>query len=171
MARSKSKSIHERRATIAYNHAHGATPYTTLPMIARILEAAEEFVRRPKVIACIPSDRFVHFATANEDAMSHTGTCTIVALYAKAYMSEHHPNVYDIRLYDVGHHKIGRCLKTFVVIDSSSRVGVFTIPPGQPWTRYDNTFVWHADGSGSVTANNGQVLYRPLGITEQAADV
>ncbi|KAF5987619.1 hypothetical protein FBULB1_2008 [Fusarium bulbicola] len=54
-------------------------------------------------------------------------------------------------MYDVGNHRMCRCVKTGAIIDSSSRVGAVVKLPGEKWEYNRNTFVWDAEGNGIVT--------------------
>ncbi|RBA20625.1 hypothetical protein FPRO05_08072 [Fusarium proliferatum] len=58
-------------------------------------------------------------------------------------------------MYEVGEHRICRCVKTGVIIDSSSHIGAVVKLPGDEWIYNDNTFVWHDDGTGTVKMPDG----------------
>jgi hypothetical protein len=48
--------------------------------------------------------------------------------------------LYDWKVYDLGHHRVARCFRTGVVIDSSSIVpsGAFILHPGE-WAKFPET--------------------------------
>jgi hypothetical protein len=90
------------------------------------------------------------------DNLSASGSCTVLAIRAATALDRQNRGVYNFRMYDVGGHKICRCLKTYTIIDSSSRDGAVIKAPGDEWSYKHKTFVWQYDGSVVVT-NGPQV--------------
>ncbi|KAI1035513.1 hypothetical protein LB504_006009, partial [Fusarium proliferatum] len=123
-------------ATRAYTHAHGDTAFTSTNMIARTNDPKtyENIVRRYGV-----------------GKLSTSGTCTVLAIRVAMALDHENPGVYNFRMYDVGNHKICRCLNTYTIIDSSSRNGAIVKAPGDEWPYKRKKFVWQFDGSVVVT--------------------
>ena len=75
---------------------------------------------------------------------SKTGRCTSFAVKAVAILSQKMDTknrpIYDFATYDLHGHRVARCLKTEVVIDSSSTIpgGAFVLPEGQ-WQKFEKT--------------------------------
>jgi hypothetical protein len=75
---------------------------------------------------------------------SRTGRCTSFAVKAISSLSStvdtKKQPVCNFAIYDLAGHRIARCLKTGVVIDSSSTVtgGAFVLPEGQ-WQKFEKT--------------------------------
>lgn len=102
------------------------------------------------------------------DRLSTTGTCTVLAIRVASALDRENPGLYDFRMYDVGNHKICRCLNTYIIIDSNSRHGAIVKAPGEEWPFKGKRFVWQFDGSVVVT-NGTQVSCQrfpnlPLGL-------
>ncbi|KAI1012072.1 hypothetical protein LB503_004624 [Fusarium chuoi] len=85
------------------------------------------------------------------DRLSTTGTCTVLAIRVASALDRETPGLYDFRMYDVGNHKICRCLNTYIIIDSNSRHGAIVKAPGEEWPYKGKRFVWQFDGSVVVT--------------------
>jgi hypothetical protein len=76
---------------------------------------------------------------------SKTGRCTSFAVKAVAVLMAQNTDmgnksIYDFATYDLHGHRVARCLKTEVVIDSSSTIpgGAFVLPEGQ-WQKFEKT--------------------------------
>ncbi|KAF4426162.1 hypothetical protein F53441_14139 [Fusarium austroafricanum] len=103
--------------------------------------------------------------------LSASGTCTVLALRASRDLEKKHPGVFDFRMYDVGGHKISRCLKTHIIIHSSSREGEVKVPPGKVWKYQQRSFKWRANGSGSYTTEGkaNPIEFQSLPVPEALA--
>ncbi|KAK3313594.1 hypothetical protein B0H66DRAFT_356961 [Apodospora peruviana] len=65
-----------------------------------------------------------------------TGRCTSFAIKV-AYGLESHPDyrgVFDFKYYNLGRHRVARCDRTTVVIDSESKYGPRLLPENAEWT-------------------------------------
>lgn len=91
------------------------------------------------------------FVGTHSGELTTTGTCTALAMNASRELMEKYPGVYDFLLYDVGNHKLARCINTGVVVDSASRHGAYLVLPGQEWTRGKMVYKWDVYGSGTKT--------------------
>ncbi|KAM0204164.1 hypothetical protein ACHAQI_009989 [Fusarium lateritium] len=91
------------------------------------------------------------FVETHSSELTNTGTCATLAINASQELMTKHPGVYEFLLYDVGNHKLARCIKTNIVVHSSSREGACFVYPGQEWTRGKMISKWNADGSGVKT--------------------
>ena len=56
---------------------------------------------------------------------SVTGRYTSFALKATALLETRHPNIFKFHYYDIGKHRVARCVKTGILIDPSSKVGPY----------------------------------------------
>lgn len=98
------------------------------------------------------------FVETHSGELTNTGTCTALAINASQELMVIYPGVYDFLLYDVGNHKLARCIKTNVVVHSSSRHGAYFVLPGQEWTRRKMVYKWNADGTGVKTHTDTGVV-------------
>ncbi|EXL97267.1 hypothetical protein FOIG_10319 [Fusarium odoratissimum NRRL 54006] len=74
--------------------------------------------------------------------LSTTGTCTVLAIRTATALDYANRGVYNFLMYDVGGHKVCRCLSTYIIIGSSSRDGAVIKAPGDEWTYKSRKFVW-----------------------------
>lgn len=65
-----------------------------------------------------------------------TGRCTSFTVKIISELEKKYPKAYDFKIYDLGRHRIARCQKTGVLIDSSSAQGAFSLPE-EKWTRIE----------------------------------
>ncbi len=142
-------------------------PYTALKMLEYIMDTGnktpEDFLRSPKKALEGITDDYISkqnidiMATAWRDA---TGRCTSFAVNAKYTLSQEKDGddfIYDFCLYDLGGHRIARCRKTGIVIDSSSTVtgGAFVLAEGV-WSKFDETSAsWKYSSNESKFERNG----------------
>lgn len=99
-------------------------------------------------------DEVKRFVARDEGQLTTTGTCTALVINASRELMSLYPGVYRFLLYDVGNHKLARCVKTGVVVDSASRHGAYRVLPGQEWTRASRgkmVYKWDTDGSVTKT--------------------
>ncbi|KAH6850496.1 hypothetical protein B0I37DRAFT_115551 [Chaetomium sp. MPI-CAGE-AT-0009] len=127
-------------------------PYTALKMVEYILQESE------KDVAAFMADPVgtVNGVTQTKIAGKHdiarmrpvwaskTGRCTSFAVKAVSILSQKQDAkkqpVYNFATYDLAGHRVARCLKTEVVIDSSSTIpgGAFVLPEGK-WQVFEKT--------------------------------
>lgn len=67
-----------------------------------------------------------------------TGRCTSFAVNVTYLLERTYPGVYDFQIYDLGRHRVARCKKTGILIDSSSAKGAFVLPEGE-WVRLEGS--------------------------------
>lgn len=67
-----------------------------------------------------------------------TGRCTSFAVKVLDQLEKKSPGTFDFKIYDIGRHRVARCAKTEVLIDSSAKDGAFALPEGQ-WTRMEGS--------------------------------
>ncbi|EAQ86200.1 predicted protein [Chaetomium globosum CBS 148.51] len=127
-------------------------PYTALKMVEYILQAGGQsvpnFVANPvETVKDITKTQIVDKHDLNQMRpvwASKTGRCTSFAVKATAILSQKvdakKKPVYNFATYDLAGHRVARCLKTEVVIDSSSTTpgGAFVLPEGQ-WKKFEKT--------------------------------
>lgn len=65
-----------------------------------------------------------------------TGRCTSFTVKIVTELEAKYPQTYAFKIYDLGRHRIARCEKTGVLIDSSSLQGAFRLPEDE-WTRIE----------------------------------
>jgi hypothetical protein len=75
----------------------------------------------------------------------------MLAIRTATTLDSQNPGVYKFQMYDVGNHKICRCLNTYTIIDSSSRDGAVVKAPGEEWPYRRKRFVSQFDGKVVVT--------------------
>lgn len=92
-----------------------------------------------------------------------TGRCTSFAVKVISLLERQSPGIFNFNIYDIGHHRVARCHKTGILIDSSSKVGAFPLPEGKKvrieasdaswkWTNGKSKFEKVEGSSGVVSA-------------------
>jgi len=120
------------------------------------------FLKKPKteLSTVMPTIATHNIATLAPTWQHRTGRCTSLAVKVVTSLADKKVNgklVYDWCIYDLGRHRIARCLKTGIVIDSSSTIvgGAFVLPEGQ-WQRFDKTDAsWKFKSSESKFESRG----------------
>lgn len=62
------------------------------------------------------------------------GRCTSFAIRIVTILQQYSSPSFDFKFYDLGHHRVARCAKTGILIDSSSAVGILVLNDGDDWT-------------------------------------
>ncbi|ROV88652.1 hypothetical protein VMCG_10300 [Cytospora schulzeri] len=100
-----------------------------------------------------------------------TGRCTSFTVKIISELEKKHPKAYDFRIYDLGRHRIARCEKTGVLIDSSSLQGAFKLPEDQ-WVRIrasEASWKWIKGESKFVRQDGAKVQVSKTPVTQQQA--
>ncbi|KAG6368218.1 hypothetical protein INS49_002419 [Diaporthe citri] len=104
----------------------------------------KKFLENPKLLQGISDGRIVGDSRTLFDNLSntYTGRCTSFALNCVRDLERLKPvgpageGYWDFKFYDLKGHRVARCEKTGVLIDSSSKRGAFVLDEG-PWTSLD----------------------------------
>jgi hypothetical protein len=139
------------RAIKVWQSVFSGGPYTALKMVEYLMDAghvtAEDFLQRPSKALKNVTAKYI---TDNQDINtmattwnSATGRCTSFAVKASYTLSQETDGdelIYKFCIYDLGRHRIARCLKTGILIDSSSTVrgGAFVLKEGA-WAKFNDT--------------------------------
>ncbi|KNG89325.1 hypothetical protein ANOM_002666 [Aspergillus nomiae NRRL 13137] len=88
------------------------------------------------------------------------GRCTSFATRIVRQLQEYSSASFDFKFYDLNGHRVARCMKTGILIDSSSAVGVLVLNDGDDWTTIagdtrDRQWKWRA---GMSKFDGGQGL-------------
>lgn len=67
-----------------------------------------------------------------------TGRCTSFAVKVISQLEQKSPGTFKFNIYDIGRHRVARCEKTGILIDSSSKNGAFPLPEGE-WVRIEGS--------------------------------
>ncbi|KAI3390302.1 hypothetical protein diail_10371 [Diaporthe ilicicola] len=67
-----------------------------------------------------------------------TGRCTSFAVKIITALEKAAPKTYSFNIYDIGNHRVARCDKTGILIDSSAKNGAFQLPEGE-WVRIEGS--------------------------------
>jgi hypothetical protein len=150
------------------------TPYTNFFQIEYLVKTAgaswQDILIDPKILA----KRVGKDAIANDKSplFNHTwasaGRCTSFAVRVARQLQEHleKPNgePFDFKFYDLKRHRVARCAKTGVLIDSSSSVGILVLKEGE-WATIDGEqmkWKWIAGKSkferGGTMVSNASLL-------------
>ncbi|OGM50249.1 hypothetical protein ABOM_001043 [Aspergillus bombycis] len=62
------------------------------------------------------------------------GRCTSFATRIVRQLQEYSSASFDFKFYDLSGHRVARCMKTGILIDSSSEIGVLVLNDGDDWT-------------------------------------
>ncbi|KAM0435989.1 hypothetical protein ACHAPT_002881 [Fusarium lateritium] len=97
-----------------------------------------EFVVSPKsILSGVKKEKLLTDPVAAQQlcqlSLMRTGHCTSFALKVVSILDEHLPNIFDFKTFDVSCHRLARCEKTDLVIDSGSRSGPFKLPNTGSW--------------------------------------
>lgn len=86
-----------------------------------------------------------------------TGRCTSFALKVVTLIESKYPGKYHFIFYDVGHHRVARCRKTSILIDSSSFThGAFKLQENDWTTIGDSEALWKwSDGKSKFERQHG----------------
>jgi hypothetical protein len=141
-------------------------------MVQYILNAGgvkvEDFLTNPNLVksACKSHVDGKHTLKQMEPIWAYnTGRCTSFAVKGAAVITKGKPAAgYDFKIYDLKGHRIARCPKTQVVIDSSSKLpnGAFLLPENK-WERFEETDAsWKFnDGKSKFQADGKEVVSPP----------
>ncbi|KAK3374513.1 hypothetical protein B0T24DRAFT_705030 [Lasiosphaeria ovina] len=145
-------------------------PYTGMLMLEYIIQATGrtnyDFINDPK--NCIKGITDAHISTFDIQQLAATwnvdaGRCTSFAVKAITELNTHKGAggvpIFNFEIYDLSKHRVARCRKTGVVIDSSSslRNGAFVLPEGS-WGRFPETQAsWKFKSSESKFERDGKV--------------
>lgn len=83
-----------------------------------------------------------------------TGRCTSFAVKVMSLLEKQSPGTFKFKVYDIGHHRVARCEKTAVLIDSSSKQGAFPLPEGE-WVRIEGSSWKWSDGKSKFERVEG----------------
>ena len=68
-----------------------------------------------------------------------SGRCTGFALKVAARLQKAYPGTYNFEFFSFGGHRVARCARTGILIDSESKSGAYLCPRGKEWaTRLDS---------------------------------
>jgi hypothetical protein len=94
----------------------------------------EAFVQNPKLLKNV-TRKDILSDDMNGDLfvtwVSETGRCTSFAIKVVDLIEKKYPGQFEFDLYDLNGHRIARCHKTGILIDSSSRHGAFELKEGK----------------------------------------
>jgi hypothetical protein len=133
-------------------------PYTSFWMIddlinranVKILKAPkckgysyEDFINNPKSLKQVLSEAEIQ--SSDLGSFTHVllkpGRCTSFAIQTASEIAAWRRRDFDFKFCDLGRHRVARCSKTGLLIDSSSSVGAFILREGQ-WKSFDNQTRW-----------------------------
>lgn len=94
---------------------------------------------------------------------SQPGRCTSFAVKVTSMLETKAPNTFKFNIYDIGRHRVARCEKTGILIDSSAVQGAFELPEGNwirmegseaswKWSKGKSKFERNVDSSGIVSS-------------------
>ncbi len=164
MAQQGDKALQD--AQRAWQSVFAGGPYTGLKMLEYLIvnggKTHKGFLQNPKteLSTVMPVIQKHTIAQLEPTWKGQTGRCTSLAVKvvdSLAAVKAKDGLVYDWCIYDLTRHRIARCLKTGIVIDSSSTIvgGAFLLPEGQ-WQRFDKTDAsWKFKSSESKFESRG----------------
>lgn len=136
------------KAQTAWVNTFDDGPYTSFKMMDYMLYKAnkasyEDLAKNPKVAKNI-SKQDIEKDDMTKGPLfdtwgSKTGRCTSFAIKITTELVKANPGVFDFKVYDLKGHRVARCMKTGVLIDSSSWVGAFVLKEGEWKTFEDGT--------------------------------
>ena len=155
-----------RDAQAGWQDVFSGGPYTGLKMLEYLIQkggkSPKTFLQKPKTeLSTVMANPANHSIRDMEPTWKgRTGRCTSLAVKVVDGLAAKKANgalVYNWCIYDLGRHRIARCLNTGVVIDSSSTIvgGAFLLPEGQ-WQRFDKTDASWKFKSGSKSKFESQ---------------
>ncbi|KAM4066584.1 hypothetical protein HRG_000668 [Hirsutella rhossiliensis] len=135
----------------------------------------EDLVKNPKVAKNISKQDIekddMNKAPFFDTWGSKTGRCTSFAVKITAELVKANPGVFDFKVYDLKGHRVARCIKTGVLIDSSSWVGAFILKEGEWKTFQDGatTAKWKWVNNESKFKTDGKEKSSSTVITSREA--
>lgn len=88
------------------------------------------------------------------------GRCTSFAVQVTTILHARYPGVFDFDIYDLGKHRVARCKKTSILIDSSANQGAILLPEGH-WVRMegsDASWKWSKGKSKFERCENAKMV-------------
>lgn len=132
---------------------------------ARSDDPFKEVLKRPKILAeNITVDSLRNDTSATfKKTWGCAGRCTSFTVRVVRRLQEHHSPSFDFRIYDLEGHRVARCMRTGILIDSSSAVGSLVLRNGEWSTLEDGgedvNWMW-VDGK-SKFERRGRLVWSP----------
>jgi hypothetical protein len=109
----------------------GEDAFTSLPIANLVLNntatSLEDYLKQPKILkGKVSLEKIVGWDNLGV-LVDGPGRCASFAVKVCQKLENQYANKYDFRYYNIGQHRIARCEKTRVVIDSSSELGAFQL--------------------------------------------
>lgn len=167
-----SSNNHLSQAKEVYRSVWDGGPYTSFDMIDYMIKKLQvdnparqgnkqDFLRHQNILESVRRERMEHDqidAGLKGLWNGRTGFCTSFAIKVVRTLESRHPGTFSFDYYDFGNHRIARCKKTKIVIDSSAS-HAFVLEDGKPMTIKKRT--WYYDKSESKFKNSqGVVCWR-----------
>lgn len=142
----------EQMANAAWRQVYEEGPYTGVIMIDHLRQRAgianwnqvlKEGYSKNKGLKGLSSvsarrDELMKDAQLKKIWKGQTGRCTSFAVKVIDLLDKSSPGTFKFRIYDIGRHRVARCEKTGVLIDSSSQNGAFVLREGE-WARHEGS--------------------------------
>lgn len=136
------------------------TNFTEVEYLRDLAEVSwEELLEDPKLLAKELHDEHIRrdMSTGKTETWRRPGRCTSFALVVVDALEQNFPEMYKFKYFDVGDHRLARCARSGVIIDSSSRVGVIVSRDNQ-WSQQDTVGQSWGKISGVSKLNRGNKL-------------
>lgn len=109
----------------------GEDAFTSLTIAEFVLNntatSLQDYVKAPKILKGKVNLEMISKWDNLGILVDGPGRCASFAVKVCSRLEKQHANHYDFRYYNIGSHRIARCEKTRVVIDSSSDYGAFQL--------------------------------------------
>ncbi|KAL8941756.1 MAG: hypothetical protein Q9211_001685 [Gyalolechia sp. 1 TL-2023] len=139
--------------------------YTNFPQIQYLKDTAGvpwcDLLQNPKLLSTLVTDDAILQDTSFRNVLTwarSTGRCTSFAVAVVRYLEEYHPGAYDFKYYDLGGHRVARCARSGILIDSSSKEGAIRLVDGE-WSTFENVgprWKWK-DGMSKFEGTDGKM--------------
>ncbi|KAK6507977.1 hypothetical protein TWF481_006397 [Arthrobotrys musiformis] len=153
-------------------------PYSNLIqadyLISKSSHTYSDILKAPKTLttavpnAALQDDNSIAFKRTWATA---AGRCTAFCIRIVRRLQEYDSPAFDFKFYDLRGHRVARCMKTGILIDSSSAVGVLVLKDGADWVRLEeeeSNPKWKWDGGESKfkTERGLKVSAEPLTVQQ-----
>lgn len=138
--------------------------YTSFSQINYLKEKAgvswEDLLHSPRLLSTPVTRDVITQDTSPDNVLTWTrsGRCSSFAVAVVRRLEEYYPDNYDFKYYDLKGHRVARCAKSGILIDSSSTKGAIRLVEGE-WFTFETVkpcWKW-IDGMSKFEGTNGRM--------------
>lgn len=127
----------DARADQVWKQVFAEDAFTSLTIADFVLNktgmSLDDYLKAPKTLKSKVDIKAIPTWSNLEVLANGPGRCASFAVKVCWRLAKNHAGQYEFKYYNIGAHRIARCEKTRVVIDSSSRFGAFELSTDGVW--------------------------------------